>query len=255
MLLLRGIDSARRGVSSVGRRGSPHHAIRRRRWIAPIPVRGRRVTTILLLQREMAAASAAPLGGRRHRGVLLVVPTNMGHTQFLELAPPDPIALVLAGPSPKSVFQKLPLELRPAVLRLAQYAIDFGLFFESTLSRSVVLLVPALVVDIDDLSLLFGPIRLRPLLDLDHPGPVFRGAGPRIGVLAGSALHDLGRDVEALGLDVDLEVAGRLAGAEFRRTTGLGVVGLRRNLHLHVVVLAVVARTILVLVAEAGRSE
>lgn len=215
-----------RGITPVGRPWRPHHAVVGwRGWIAPVPVRGRRISRIrwLLVVREVAAATAS-LRGRRYVCVLLVIPPDVGHTQLLKLAPPNSIPLVLAIPGPKGVIQKLHFQFRPTVICLRQYAIDLAFLFERPFSRAVVLLVPTLIVGLDNLPLRRGPFRLRPLLDFDHPGPVLRGAGPRVGVLAGTALKDLGRDVAAaLGLDVDLEVADILApGGGFGRSTRAG---------------------------------
>mmetsp|Transcript_2002 Transcript_2002/g.4704 ORF Transcript_2002/g.4704 Transcript_2002/m.4704 type:complete len:208 (-) Transcript_2002:1088-1711(-) len=174
-----------RWVSPVGRRWWPHHAVGRRwrRWIATVSVRGRRVSRILLLLIG-GRRVASTLGGRGNRCVLLVIPANVRNTEFLELAPPHAISLVLASPGSQSIFQKLRLQLGSFALGFAQDAINLCLFFEGSFPRSIVLLVPALVVDFDDLSLLLGPFRLWSRLDRCHPGSVFCGTGPGIGVLA-----------------------------------------------------------------------
>ena len=86
-----------------------------------------------------------------------MISPNVGNTEFLELASSDSVSLVLAGSCSQGIFQKLSLQLGSSPLWLAQNAINLGLLFEGAFSGSIVLLVSALVVDINDLAVLLGP--------------------------------------------------------------------------------------------------
>mmetsp|Transcript_11564 Transcript_11564/g.33256 ORF Transcript_11564/g.33256 Transcript_11564/m.33256 type:complete len:301 (-) Transcript_11564:1791-2693(-) len=202
-----------RGVSVIRRGRGRHHAVRMgRRW----------VVRMVVIASPVAVVRRGGVPGRRMGvclGLLLLVvlflgqvclvapPPHRGQSQFLELAPPQPISLVLAGLGPEGVVQELHLQLGPLRFGFAQDALDLGLLFEGPLPGPAVLVLAALVVLGDDFFLVLGPFLPGLGLDGGHQGPVLGGPCPGIGVLAGPAIQDLLRNTDSLWFDVDLEVA------------------------------------------------